>query len=115
MSADCIFCRIITGDVPSDLVYTDEEMVAFRDINPVASTHILVVPREHIESVPHLQPGHEGLVGRMVMRARALAEDADLASRGYRLVVNSGPEGGQMVPHLHLHLIGGRRLKDQMG
>lgn len=115
MSADCIFCRIIAGDIPGDFVYTDKEMVAFRDINPVASTHILVVPREHIESVPHLQPQHEGLVGRMVLRARAIAEEEGLASRGYRLVVNNGPEGGQVVPHLHMHLIGGRRLKDQIG
>lgn len=115
MAADCIFCRIIAGDIPGDFVYTDEEMVAFRDINPVASTHILVVPREHIESVPYLRPQHEGLVGRMVLRAKVLAEEEGLASRGYRLVVNNGPEGGQVVPHLHMHLIGGRRLKDQMG
>ncbi len=115
MSSDCIFCRIISGDVPGDFVYTDEEMVAFRDINPVASTHMLLVPREHIGSVQDLQSGHEGLVGRMVLRAKALAEEEGIASRGYRLVVNSGPEGGQIVPHLHMHLIGGRRLNDHIG
>lgn len=115
MSADCIFCRIISGEVPGDLVYTDEEMIAFRDINPVASTHILLVPREHIASVQDLRPGQENLMGRIIFRARELAEQEGIASRGYRLVVNCGPEGGQVVPHLHVHLIGGRRLNDKMG
>ena len=115
MSESCLFCRIVSGEIPGDFVYRDNEMVAFRDIHPVATTHILLVPRQHIESVRDLQPEHEGLVGRMVLRARALAEEEGIAERGYRLVVNNGPDGGQVVPHLHLHLIGGRRLKDRMG
>ncbi len=115
MSENCVFCRIIAGDVPSDFVYQDEEKVAFRDINPVASTHILLVPREHIESAASLQPHHEGLAGRLVLRAQALAETEGIAAGGYRLVVNSGPEGGQVVPHLHMHLIGGRKLDDRIG
>jgi len=115
MSESCIFCRIIAGEIPSDFVYEDEEMVAFRDIHPVASTHILVVPRRHIESMKDLEPVHEGLIGRMMLRVRALAEQEGVANSGFRLVVNNGPDGGQVVPHLHLHLIGGRRLKERMG
>jgi len=115
MSESCLFCRIVSGEIPGDFVYRDNEMVAFRDIHPVATTHILLVPRQHIESVRDLQPEHEGLVGRMVLRARALAEEEGIAERGFRLVVNNGPYGGQVVPHLHIHLIGGRRLADRVG
>ncbi len=115
MSEHCIFCRIIAGEIPGDFVYRDEEMVAFRDINPVASTHILLVPLRHIESVEALQPEDAGLMGRMILRAKALAEQEGIALNGYRLVVNTGPDGGQIVPHLHLHLIGGQRLNVRMG
>jgi len=115
MPESCLFCRIVAGEIPADFVYRDDEMVAFRDIHPVASTHILLVPREHIVSMKDLEPGHEGLMGRMMLRVRALAEAEGVADAGFRLVVNNGPDGGQVVPHLHLHLIGGRRLKDRMG
>ncbi|TFH37024.1 MAG: histidine triad nucleotide-binding protein [Dehalococcoidia bacterium] len=115
MSEQCVFCRIISGEIPGDFVYRDDEIVAFRDINPVASTHVLVVPRQHIESVQTLRQEQEGLVARMILRAKVLAEEEGIADRGYRLVLNSGPDGGQVVPHLHLHLIGGRRLADRMG
>ena len=115
MPDTCIFCRIISGEIPGDFVYQDDEMVAFRDIHPMAPTHILLVPREHIEGVQTLTPEKEGLVGRMVLRARLLAEETGIAENGYRLVFNSGPDGGQMVPHLHLHLIGGRKLSDEVG
>ncbi len=115
MSESCVFCRIIAGEIPGDFVHRDEEIVAFRDINPVASTHILLVPRDHIESVQSLLPEQADLVGRMVLRARELAEQEGIADRGYRLVVNCGSEGGQIVPHLHMHLIGGRKLDDRIG
>ena len=114
MSESCVFCRIIAGDIPGDFVYRDDEIVAFRDINPVAPTHILIVPRLHIASLQDLGQEHEGLLGRMILRAKALAEEEGVAHRGYRLVINSGVEGGQMVPHLHLHLIGGRRLGSRL-
>jgi histidine triad (HIT) family protein len=114
MSEECIFCRIIAGEIPAEFVYRDEEIVAFRDVNPVAPTHILVLPREHIQSVQDLRPEHEGLAGRMILRAKALAEEEGVATTGYRLVVNSGADGGQIVPHLHLHLIGGRRLGSRL-
>lgn len=115
MSEKCLFCRIVSGEIPGDFVYRDAEMVAFRDIHPVASTHILLVPCAHIESMKDLAPEHEGLMGRMMLRVRALAEQEGVAEGGFRLVVNNGPDGGQVVPHLHLHLIGGRRLKERMG
>jgi len=115
MSADCVFCRIVAGEIPADVVFRDDEIVAFRDIHPVASTHILLVPRKHIGSVQDLVSGDEGFIGRLVLRAKALAEQEGVAERGYRLVLNCGVFGGQVVPHLHLHLFGGRRLADRLG
>jgi len=115
MSESCIFCRIIAGEIPGDFVYRDSEMVAFRDIHPVSSTHILLVPVQHIGSLQDLAPEHEGLMGRMMLRLKALAEQEGIGERGYRVVVNNGTEGGQVVPHLHLHLVGGRRLSDRIG
>ena len=115
MTTDCVFCRIVAGEIPGDMVYQDAEIVAFRDIHPVASTHILILPRKHIGSLQEMDESDGVLVGRMVLCAKQLAEQEGVAERGYRLVVNSGPEGGQIVPHLHLHLIGGRKLDDSMG
>ncbi len=115
MSEGCVFCRIIAGEIPGDFVYQDEEMVAFRDINPVAPTHLLLVPREHIEAVHGLPRKHGGLVGRMMLRAGTLAEQEGIADGGYRLVINSGRDGRQLVPHLHLHLVGGRKLSNAIG
>ncbi len=110
MSEDCIFCRIIAGELPADFVYRDDEIVAFRDVHPVAPVHILIVPVRHIESLQALAPDDVGLMGRMIFRARALAEQEGVAVSGYRLVINNGPDGGQLVPHLHIHLVGGRHL-----
>jgi len=115
MTEGCIFCRIIAGEIPGDFVFQDSEIVAFRDAHPVATTHILIVPRKHVGSVQELEEEDVGLVGRMVLRARRLAEQEGIGERGYRLVVNCGVEGGQVVPHLHLHLIGGRKLRDSLG
>ena len=115
MSEECLFCRIASGEIPGDMVYQDEEMVAFRDINPVAPTHILIVPRTHIASLEGLSEADEGLMGRMVLRARALAASEGVSESGYRLVVNCGPDGGQVVHHLHMHLVGGRQLGNRLG
>ena len=112
---DCIFCQIIAGKIPSDIVYQDEEVVAFRDINPLASTHLLIVPKRHIPSLAHLSEADLPLIGHMVSVANQLAKKEGVAERGYRLVMNCGQEGGQVVPHLHMHLIGGRRLSDAFG
>lgn len=113
--SDCIFCKIIAGEIPSTTVYQDEQVVAFRDIHPVAPTHILIVPREHIPMVNDLQGAHEALVGHMFVVARDLAAKEGITESGYRLIINNGPDAGQEVFHLHLHLIGGQKMRYPMG
>jgi len=115
MSEECLFCRIAAGEIPSDIVYQDEEFLAFRDINPLAPTHILVIPRKHISSLADLADQQQELMGRLIILATRLAEKEGIAERGYRLVINCGAEGGQVIGHLHLHLLGGRKLYDQLG
>ncbi len=112
---ECIFCKIIAGEIPSDTIYKDEEFIAFRDIQPQAPVHILIVPVKHIVSVNDLGEKDTSMIGRLILLARRLAEEEHVAESGYRLVINCGNEGGQVVPHLHLHLIGGTRLNDRMG
>ena len=108
---DCIFCRIISGEIQSDILYQDEQAVAFRDVNPKAPVHLLVVPRKHIESVAALTGDEASVFGHLVAVANQLAREAGISEKGYRLVVNCGPDGGQLVPHLHLHLLGGRQMR----
>jgi histidine triad (HIT) family protein len=115
MAEECIFCRIIAGEVPSDIVYQDEDFLAFRDISPQAPIHVLIIPKTHISSSAELTEGQQGLVGRLIIIAKNLAEKEGITKRGYRLVINCGPDGGQVVRHLHLHLIGGKRLEDKLG
>jgi histidine triad (HIT) family protein len=111
----CIFCSIIAGEVPSDILYHDDEVIAFRDINPRAPVHILIVPKRHIPSLNELTEEDAPLLGHMVAVAKKLAEGEGILERGYHLVINCGREGGQIVPHLHMHLIGGGRLLGKMG
>ena len=115
MVEKCIFCRIVAGEVPSDMVYQDADFLAFRDISPQAPTHVLIIPKTHIASLAKLTGGQQELAGRIIIVAKNLAEKEGIAKRGYRLVINCGPDGGQVVPHLHLHLVGGRRLDDRLG
>jgi histidine triad (HIT) family protein len=115
MVAECIFCQIVAGEVSSDVVYQDEDFLAIRDVSPQAPMHVLIIPKIHIASLAELTVGQQQLAGRLVIIAKKLAEKEGIAKRGYRLVINCGPEGGQLVPHLHLHLIGGRRLDDKLG
>ena len=110
MNKDCIFCRIISGEFQSDILYQDDEVIALRDINPQAPTHILIMPKAHIPSLAGITMDHQTLMGHLVRVAGELAKSEGIAERGYRLVINSGPDSGQEVPHLHLHLLGGRRL-----
>lgn len=112
---DCLFCKIVAGQIPADVVYQDDEFLAFRDIHPQAPKHVLVVPKSHIGALTDLAMNHEGLMGRLILAAKAVAEKEGVAEKGYRLSISCGPEGGQLVPHLHLHLLGGRRLDDQLG
>lgn len=104
-----IFSRIIARDLPADILYEDEHVVAFHDIAPQAPVHVLIVPREEISSIDALKQGQQNLVGHMVLTAQKVARDLGLDS-GYRLVMNCGDDGGQTVPHLHLHLLGGRPM-----
>jgi histidine triad (HIT) family protein len=112
---DCIFCQIVAGKVPSEILYQDEEVIAFQDIHPVAPTHLLIIPKKHIPSLAHLSEENLPLIGHMVNTANQLARREGIAEGGYRLVINCGEQGGQLVPHLHMHLIGGRKLSDELG
>ena len=112
---DCIFCQIVDGKIPADILYQDEAVIAFRDINPQAPTHLLVIPKKHIPSLAHLPEAESSLMGNMVNTANQLAKREGIAESGYRLVINCGEQGGQLVPHLHMHLLGGRRLSDVLG
>jgi histidine triad (HIT) family protein len=108
--SDCIFCRIAAGEVPSKIAWQDEEIVAFHDVDPRAPVHVLIIPRKHIASVNELDDADAPTIGRMYVKARDLARDLGVAETGYRLVMNTGPEAGQSVWHIHLHLLGGRRM-----
>lgn len=115
MAERCIFCRIVAGELPSEIVYQEEEFLAFRDIAPKAPTHLLIIPKAHIASAAELTEGQEKLAGRLIIIAKKLAEKEGIAKRGFRLVINCGAEGGQIIPHLHLHLMGGRSMDAQLG
>jgi histidine triad (HIT) family protein len=112
---DCIFCQIAAGKVSADILYQDNELVAFRDINPQAPLHVLIIPRRHITSLSELSDDEATLVGRMAVMAKQVARAEAVFERGYRLVINCGKEGGQAVPHLHLHLLGARKLSGKLG
>ncbi len=106
---DCLFCRIVTRQSPSDIVYEDDAVVAFKDIYPKAPVHLLIVPRRHIASLAEATEADAEVLGRCVVAARRLAESSGYAEKGFRLGVNTGPEGGQVVYHVHFHFIAGRR------
>jgi len=110
MKTDCVFCRIIAGTAPAEIVYKDEQVIAFLNLNPIAPVHLLIVPIKHIESVNTVEMEDELLIGHLFTVARLLAAKNGIDQTGYRLIVNTGPHAGQSVFHLHLHLIGGRRI-----
>jgi histidine triad (HIT) family protein len=111
----CIFCKIVSAEIPADVVYKDEQVTAFRDINPVGPTHVLIIPNKHIESVNDAAQDDEALLGHIFLTARKIAEIDGLTENGYRLIVNTGAHGNQTVSHLHLHVIGGQPMKYPMG
>lgn len=112
---DCIFCKIVAGDIPSTKVYEDELVFAFNDINPVAPVHILVVPKKHIPDNNAVGEEDEPVAGRMFRAVRLLAQEYEIAEDGYRLILNNGRHGHQEVQHLHMHLIGGKPMQHPMG
>jgi len=108
--ANCLFCRVIAGEIPGDFVHQDDLVVAIRDISPKAPTHLLLMPREHVVSAADLTDAHGPMLGRLFAVGAQLARDAGIADGGFRLVTNAGPGAGQSVPHLHFHLMGGRSM-----
>jgi histidine triad (HIT) family protein len=108
--ADCLFCKIVARDIPASIVYEDDRILAFNDINPQAPTHVLVVTKRHITSLNDLSPGDDQLVGELVRRAAAIAEERGISAGGFRTVFNTNRDGGQTVLHIHLHLLGGRSM-----
>lgn len=107
---DCLFCRIIAGEIPSTKVFENDRLLAFNDISPAAPMHVLIVPREHIATLNDVEPGHDALIGEMVRTAARLAADRGYAGRGFRTVFNCNADAGQTVFHVHLHLLAGRGL-----
>ena len=110
MAEDCLFCKIAAGEIPSNEVYSDEAFYAFRDINPGAPTHVLVIPRKHIARISDAGPEDTELLGRLFLVANKVAEQEELVDNGFRYVVNCNAWGGQVVFHLHLHILGGRQF-----
>ena len=108
--ADCLFCKIVTREIPGSIVYEDDQVLAFNDINPQAPTHVLLVPKRHIASLDDLTPGDDQIVGELARRAAAIARDRGIAAGGYRTVFNTNRDAGQTVFHIHLHLLGGRAM-----
>lgn len=115
MTTQCLFCRIIAGQIPATIVYQDEDLIAIRDIAPQAPTHILVMPIRHLDSLAEAQSSQAGLMGALLLAAAQIARQEGVAERGYRVVINTRAEGGQTVGHLHVHLLGGRLMGGAMG
>ncbi|MDF1588234.1 MAG: histidine triad nucleotide-binding protein [Gammaproteobacteria bacterium] len=106
---DCIFCKIIAGEIPSSNVYEDDKIFAFKDINPKASVHVLVIPKRHIDSLDHLDQSQQDLMGYMTLKLPEIARSQGL-NNGFRTIINTGPDGGQEVGHLHFHILGGSKM-----
>lgn len=113
--SDCIFCRIVSGEIPCSLVYQDDRVMAFKDINPLAPVHILIIPKQHIESAQDINEGSSQVVGHIFEKIPAIAREAGIAESGYRIISNIGKDGGQIVPHLHFHILGGHKLVTALG
>lgn len=112
---NCVFCKIVAGEAPATKVYQDEQITAFHDTRPAAPVHILVIPNRHIASVNDLTEADEPLMGRLLTIAKQIAEEQGIAESGYRLILNTGPNAGQAVFHIHLHILGGQRMRYPMG
>lgn len=113
--ADCIFCKIVRGDIPCAKVYEDENVLAFDDIHPMAPVHVVIIPKRHIATLMDLDVRNGGLMDLLIQAAQDVAKKKGVAEKGFRTVINCNADGGQVVFHLHMHLLGGRRLEDQLG
>ncbi len=112
---DCIFCKIAKGEIKTDFLYESDKVVAFKDLHPLAPIHYLIIPKEHIASMNEMEKEQEPILGEMMLAAVKLAKEAGIDSGGYKLLIRTGHNGGQEVPHVHLHLIGGARLSEGIG
>lgn len=110
----CIFCKIANKEIPTDFLHESENLVAFRDLHPIAPVHVLIIPKKHIASANDLKNENKELAGEMILAAKEIAQKLDIAEKGYKLLIRTGSDGGQEVPHLHLHLIGGARLHEEI-
>lgn len=110
----CIFCKIVKRDVPASIVYEDEDILAFKDANPLAPVHVLIIPKKHVESVNDFEAKDIQLAGKMILTAKKIAADFDLSPKGYKLLIRVGEWGGQEVQHVHLHLLGGAKLQENI-
>lgn len=108
--SDCLFCKMVSGEIKPDVIYEDEYVLAFRDINPQGPVHVLIIPKEHISTLNELEEGDSELLGRMFLAAKKVADMENMAESGYRTVINCNRHGGQEVYHIHLHVIGGRQM-----
>ena len=108
--SNCLFCRIVAGEIPAKIAYEDDDVIAFHDLNPQAPLHVLVIPRKHIATINDIQPDDAALIGKLMLAAKQVAADAGYADDGYRVVMNCGADAGQTVFHIHLHLLAGRQL-----
>ena len=111
---NCLFCKIINGEIPSNKVYEDDDVLAFYDINPAAPIHILVIPKKHITSLAHLEDGDEAIIGKIYTIINKIAEEKGFKDDGYRVIVNCGKDGGQEVMHLHFHILAGKQLGEKI-
>jgi histidine triad (HIT) family protein len=105
---DCLFCKIVSGEIPAKIIYEDDYCLAFRDINPQAPTHVLIIPRQHIATINDIEPENTQLLGHLVLVAKEIARGENLSEGGYRLIMNCNADAGQTVFHIHVHLLGGR-------
>lgn len=112
--SECIFCKIANKEIPAEVVYEDEDVFAFKDIHPIAPVHVLIIPKEHIPTIDDLKDGHRDLAGKMILVARDIARDLNIAKDGYKLLFRVKHHGGQEVDHVHLHLIGGAKLGEKI-
>jgi len=107
---DCIFCKIIKKEIPAEMIFESDDMIVFKDINPKVSIHLLFVPKKHIVSIATLQKEDQELIGKIIFQAKLIAKEQSIDESGFKIIVNAGDDGGQLVPHLHFHLLGGEKL-----
>lgn len=111
---DCIFCKIIKKEIPANVIYEDDDVIAFKDINPIAPVHVLIIPKHHFVSVVEINEGDIAVMGKLVWVAKKIAEDLKISDGGYKLLIRVGKNGGQEISHLHMHLVGGARLSENI-